>query len=101
MVHKQIRGQDLGKSLTGTRQGFAVRVAYKLPHNNVLRVQQTINYCFISGEIILLIYILVALMMRIEDVVVKTIIAGELHIASACKMFMPSPGNCFGKPSLL
>ncbi|KAK2550754.1 Tubulin polyglutamylase TTLL5 [Acropora cervicornis] len=36
-----------------------------------------------------------ALMMRIEDVVVKTIIAGELHIASACKMFMPSPGNCF------
>lgn len=36
-------------------------------------------------------------MMRIEDVVVKTIIAGELHIASACKMFMPSPGNCFGK----
>lgn len=38
-----------------------------------------------------------ALMMRIEDVVVKTIIAGELHIASACKMFMPFPGNCFGK----
>ncbi|XP_058965337.2 tubulin polyglutamylase TTLL5 isoform X1 [Pocillopora verrucosa] len=36
-----------------------------------------------------------ALMMRIEDVVVKTIIAGELHIASACKMFMPYAGNCF------
>ncbi|EDO40146.1 predicted protein, partial [Nematostella vectensis] len=36
-----------------------------------------------------------ALMMRIEDVVVKTIIAGELPIASACKMFMPHPGNCF------
>ena len=36
-------------------------------------------------------------MMRIEDVVVKTILAGELHIASACKMFMPYPGNCFGK----
>ncbi|XP_068683988.1 tubulin polyglutamylase TTLL5-like [Montipora foliosa] len=36
-----------------------------------------------------------ALMMRIEDVVVKTIIAGELHIAAACKMFMPYTGNCF------
>lgn len=36
-----------------------------------------------------------ALMMRIEDVVVKTILSGELHIASACKMFMPHPGNCF------
>jgi len=36
-------------------------------------------------------------MMRIEDVVIKTIIAGELPIASACKMFMPYPGNCFGK----
>lgn len=39
-------------------------------------------------------------MMRIEDVVVKTIIAGELHIASACKMFMPYAGNCFGKKLL-
>ena len=39
-------------------------------------------------------------MMRIEDVVVKTIIAGELHIASACKMFMPYAGNCFGKKPL-
>jgi len=36
-----------------------------------------------------------ALMMRIEDVVIKTILAGELHIASACKMFMPYSGNCF------
>lgn len=40
-------------------------------------------------------------MMRIEDVVIKTILAGELHIASACKMFMPYPGNCFGKQKLL
>ena len=44
--------------------------------------------------------LIVALMMRIEDVVIKTILAGELHIASACKMFMPYSGNCFGKQSL-
>ena len=36
-------------------------------------------------------------MLRIEDLVIKTIIAGELPIASACKMFMPHPGNCFGE----
>ncbi|XP_041351009.1 tubulin polyglutamylase TTLL5-like [Gigantopelta aegis] len=36
-----------------------------------------------------------ALMMRIEDVVIKTIISAELQIATACKMFMPHRGNCF------
>ena len=50
---------------------------------------------------IFVVYFLVALMMRIEDVVVKTVLAGELHIASACKMFMPFAGNCFGKKSFL
>lgn len=36
-----------------------------------------------------------ALVAKIEDLVIKTIIAGELPIATACKMFMPFPGNCF------
>ncbi|CAH1261959.1 TTLL5 [Branchiostoma lanceolatum] len=36
-----------------------------------------------------------ALMVRIEDVVVKTILSAEMHIATACKMFMPYRGNCF------
>ncbi|XP_077995213.1 tubulin polyglutamylase TTLL5-like isoform X2 [Glandiceps talaboti] len=35
------------------------------------------------------------LMSRIEDLVIKTILAGELPIATACKMFMPNRGNCF------
>lgn len=35
-------------------------------------------------------------MMRVEDVIVKTLIAAELPIATACKMFVPYRGNCFG-----
>ena len=37
-----------------------------------------------------------ALMMRMEDVIIKTLISAELPIATACKMFMPFRGNCFG-----
>ena len=37
------------------------------------------------------------LMMRVEDVIIKTIISAELPIAVACKMFVPWKGNCFGK----
>ena len=37
-----------------------------------------------------------ALMMRIEDVIIKTMLSAELSIATACKMFMPHRGNCFG-----
>ncbi|XP_039597175.1 tubulin polyglutamylase TTLL5 isoform X2 [Polypterus senegalus] len=36
-----------------------------------------------------------SLMAQIEDLIVKTILAVELHIASACKMFMSHRGNCF------
>ncbi|KAL5009107.1 hypothetical protein ScPMuIL_014688 [Solemya velum] len=36
-----------------------------------------------------------AMMMRIEDVIIKTIVSVELPIATACKMFMPHRGNCF------
>ncbi|XP_064600356.1 tubulin polyglutamylase TTLL5-like isoform X2 [Liolophura sinensis] len=36
-----------------------------------------------------------ALMMRIEDVIIKTIMSAEMPIATACKMFMPFRGNCF------
>ena len=42
------------------------------------------------------IMLLTALMMSIEDVIIKTLISAELSIASACKMFMPFKGNCFG-----
>ncbi|XP_064621564.1 tubulin polyglutamylase TTLL5-like isoform X3 [Lineus longissimus] len=35
------------------------------------------------------------LMLRIEDVVIKTIISAEMHVATACRMFMPFKGNCF------
>ncbi|GAB1609839.1 tubulin polyglutamylase TTLL5-like isoform X1 [Argonauta hians] len=36
-----------------------------------------------------------AMMMKIEDVIVKTILSAELHIASASKMFVNSKWNCF------
>uniref|UniRef100_UPI00398F473B tubulin polyglutamylase TTLL5 isoform X2 n=1 Tax=Pristiophorus japonicus TaxID=55135 RepID=UPI00398F473B len=36
-----------------------------------------------------------ALMAQIEDLIVKALIAAELHIASASKMFVPHRGNCF------
>lgn len=36
-------------------------------------------------------------MMRVEDVIIKTIVSAELPIAVACKMFVPWKGNCFGK----
>lgn len=36
-------------------------------------------------------------MMRIEDVVIKTIVSAEVPVATACKMFMPFRGNCFGR----
>ena len=35
------------------------------------------------------------LLRRIEDVVIKTIIAGELPIAAACRTHVPHAGNCF------
>ena len=36
-------------------------------------------------------------MSRVEDVVIKTVISGELPIAGACKAFMNQKTNCFGK----
>ena len=36
-------------------------------------------------------------MSRVEDVVIKAIISGELPIAGACKAFMNQKTNCFGK----
>jgi len=38
-----------------------------------------------------------ALMMKVEDCIIKTILSVELPIATACKMFMPFKGNCFGE----
>ena len=42
-------------------------------------------------------FLISALMMRIEDVVIKTIISGELPISTACRTYLSHPGNCFGK----
>ena len=39
------------------------------------------------------------LMARIEAVIIKSIIAAELPIATACKMFVPHKENCVGKYS--
>ncbi|XP_075048148.1 tubulin polyglutamylase TTLL5 isoform X2 [Mixophyes fleayi] len=36
-----------------------------------------------------------ALMSQVEDLIIKTIISGELPIATACKSFLPHRGNCF------
>ena len=38
-----------------------------------------------------------AMMMRVEDVIIKTLLSAENTVATACKMFMPFKGNCFGK----
>lgn len=35
-------------------------------------------------------------MMRIENAVIRTILSVESAVASACKMFQPHRGNCFG-----
>ncbi|XP_068110604.1 tubulin polyglutamylase TTLL5 isoform X2 [Hyperolius riggenbachi] len=35
------------------------------------------------------------LMSQVEDLIIKTIIAGELPIATACKSFLPHRSNCF------
>jgi len=37
------------------------------------------------------------LMQRIEEVVVKAILATAPPIISACRMFVPHPHNCFGE----
>lgn len=37
------------------------------------------------------------LLARVEDVVNKVVLCAEFPVATACKMFMPHRGNCFGK----
>ena len=37
-----------------------------------------------------------SLMMSIEDVVIKTLLSVESQISAACRMFVPTRGNCFG-----
>ena len=48
-----------------------------------------------------LLILFAVLMSRVEDVVIKTIISGELPIAGACKAFMNQKTNCFGKLHLM
>lgn len=38
----------------------------------------------------------IQLMMKIEGVIIKSILAAELPIATACKMFVPHKENCIG-----
>jgi tubulin polyglutamylase TTLL5 len=37
------------------------------------------------------------MMMQIEELIVKTLLAVESPLASAARMFIPHRGNCFGK----
>lgn len=37
------------------------------------------------------------LMGQIEDLIIKSVLSAEIHIATACKMFVPHRCNCFGK----
>ena len=37
------------------------------------------------------------MMMKVEDVVIKALIAGETHISGACEVFESYRGNCFGE----
>ncbi|RXN26204.1 tubulin polyglutamylase TTLL5 isoform X1 [Labeo rohita] len=36
------------------------------------------------------------LMGQIEDLIIKAVLSAEIHIATACKMFVPHRCNCFG-----
>ena len=38
-----------------------------------------------------------SLMMAIEDVVIKTLLPVESQLSAACRMFLSTRGNCFGK----
>lgn len=42
-------------------------------------------------------YYVTVLMGQIEDLVIKALLSVELHVANACKMFIPYRTNCFGK----
>ena len=35
--------------------------------------------------------------MKVEDVIIKALIAGESHISSACDVFQTHRRNCFGE----
>lgn len=54
-----------------------------------------VSWCNVYMEI-LYVDTLLALVSRVEDVIIKTVISGELPIAGACKAFMSQRTNCFG-----
>ena len=39
--------------------------------------------------------------MKVEDVIIKALIAGESHISSACDVFRTHRRNCFGEHLLV
>ena len=39
----------------------------------------------------------VEMMMKVEDVIIKALIAGESHIISACDVFQTHRRSCFGE----
>jgi len=59
-------------------------------------VQKHIFVTFSNAITEMLVLLFTAIMMRIEDAIIKTLISVETPIATACKMFMPHKGNCFG-----
>ncbi|KAA0711549.1 Tubulin polyglutamylase TTLL5 [Triplophysa tibetana] len=41
------------------------------------------------------------LMGQIEELIIKAVLSAEIHIATACKMFVPHRWNCFGREHTL
>lgn len=40
-------------------------------------------------------------MRRVEDVIIKSVMAATPAVAAACKMFVPHRNNCFGESDLV
>lgn len=61
-----------------------------LHDKNTIAVQKINTFLYIS-------LCLSVLMGQIEDLIIKALLSAEIHIATACKMFVPHRCNCFGK----
>ena len=58
------------------------------------QVRKQYMYSFIDN--VLASFVCIEMMMRVEDLVIKALIAGEFHISAACDVFQAHKGNCFG-----
>ena len=43
------------------------------------------------------VFVCTEMMLKVEDVIIKALIAGESHISSACDVFLTHRRNCFGE----